>query len=218
VLEKADKSVEFSILINIVVYFSLSFIFYNVNTHYTTTAMKSTNLRQNLTGRTKIEYYYLVNKPSAPTRYVLESFIPYTKANLLLTFKPSLFFHELEKKSGQKRRSLESAYYRLIDKGLIERDHEGIPRLTDLGRKRAKIYKPTRLKFGAHLLVVFDIPENERRKRRRLRILLQELSFRQIQQSVWETQYDHRDYLRLEISEMNLEEYVRVYEAAHIEL
>lgn len=155
---------------------------------------------------------------SEPTKFVLEAFIPYTKANLLLSFKPSMFFDELEKKSGRHKRSLQSAYYRAIDRGLIEIDHQGIPRLTDKGHRKTKVYRPQRLKFGAHLIVIFDIPEEERYKRRRLRMLLRELSFRRVQQSVWETKYDHREYLRAEIAEMHLQEYVRVYEAAAIEL
>jgi DNA-binding transcriptional regulator PaaX len=153
-----------------------------------------------------------------PMRFVLEAFVPYTKSNLLLAFKPSLFFYELEKKTGRKRRSLESAYYRLIKKGLIEMDDNKIPRLTERGRQKVRVYEPERLKFGAHLMVIFDIPEEERYKRRRLRLLLRELSFRQIQKSVWETDYDHREYLRAEIAEMNLQEYVRVYEVAPVEI
>lgn len=159
-----------------------------------------------------------MRRPSEATKYVLKAFLPYSEANLYLSFKPSLFFQELEKKSGQKRRSLESAYYRLVKKGLIKIDENNIPRLTDHGKREAKIYKPTRLKFGAHLMVIFDIPEEQRQKRRRLRILLRELSFKQIQQSVWETQYDHREYLRSEIAEMELQDYVRVYETAPIEV
>lgn len=159
-----------------------------------------------------------MNKPAAPTKFVLEALLPYTKANLLLSFKPSLFFHELERKSGRKKRTLETAYYRLIRKGLIELDDNGTPHLTEKGRRKAKLYQPQRLGFGAHLIVIFDIPEEERRKRRHLRLLLQELSFRKVQQSVWETEYDYREYLRSEIAEMNLQEYVRVYEAAQIEL
>jgi DNA-binding transcriptional regulator PaaX len=159
-----------------------------------------------------------MKKPSETTKYILKAFIPYTEANLLLSFKPSLFFNELEKKTGQKRRSLESAYYRSKRKGLIELDKNKIPRLTDKGRRKAKLYKPTRLKFGAHLIIIFDIPEKERQKRRRLRLLLKELSFTKVQQSVWETNYDHREYLRAEVDEMNLQEYVRVYEAAQVEI
>lgn len=159
-----------------------------------------------------------MKKPAETTKFVLEAFVPYTKANILLSFKPSLFFNELEKKSGRKKRSLESAYYRLIKKGLIELDDKRMPRLTAKGQRKAMTYQPERLKFGAHLIVIFDIPESERRKRRRLRMILQELSFRKVQQSVWETKYDYREHLRAEIAEMNLQEYVQVYEAAPIEL
>jgi DNA-binding transcriptional regulator PaaX len=161
---------------------------------------------------------FFVLKISETTKYVLEAFIPYTEANLLLSFKPSLFFNELEKKTGYKKRSLESAYYRSVKKGLIKLDENHIPHLTKVGRRKTKLYKPTKLKIGVHLMVIFDIPENERKKRDRLRTLLRELSFQKIQQSVWETRYDHREHLRAEIEDMNLQQYVRVYEAASIEI
>ncbi len=159
-----------------------------------------------------------MNKPNDTTRFILEAFIPYTRANLLLSFKPSLFFNELEKRSGRNKRTLESAYYRLIRKGLIELDENRIPRLTDKGRRKTKLYKPEKLELGARLIVIFDIPEEQRMKRRRLRLLLRELSFRRVQQSVWETSFDHREYLRAEIAEMHLQEHVKVYEAAQIEI
>lgn len=159
-----------------------------------------------------------VKKLSESNKYILEGLIPYTNANLLLSFKPNLFFNELEKKTGHNKRSLETAYYRLIKKGLVELDDNKLPRLTGKGHRKAKTYKPERLKFGANLMIAFDIPESERKKRRRLRILLQELSFRQVQRSVWETEYDYREYLRAEIAEMDLQEYVRIYEAAQIEI
>lgn len=152
------------------------------------------------------------------TKFVLEAFIPYSRANFAISFSPSLFFRELEKRSGYKKRSLESAYYRLVQKELIEIDDKGIPRLTERGLASVKTFKPIKLKHDAKLMVIFDIPEEERWKRTRLRTLLKELSFRQVQKSVWESRYDYREYLRAEIAEMQLQEYVAVYEVAQIEV
>ena len=151
--------------------------------------------------------------------YILSSLIPYTESNIKLAFKPSLFFNDLEKLDRIKssKKALKSAYYRAIRQKLILVDEKGIPRLTDKGLREARPYKPEKLK-SSKLMIIFNIPEGERFKRRRLRMLLRELSFHQIQKSVWESRYDHREYLRAEISDMNLQEYVKVYETAQIEI
>lgn len=167
----------------------------------------------------KDEMQRLNAKYSSATQYVLSGLIPYTEANLKLTFKPSVFFNDLEKldqiKAGKK--TLKSAYYRAIKQGLVEIDEQKIPRLTKKGLKKVKPYKPERLK-GSRLMVIFDIPEERRYKRNRLRTLLRELSFNQVQKSVWTSDYDHRQYLRAEIADMQLQEYVKVYEASQIEI
>lgn len=62
-------------------------------------------------------------------------------------------------------------------------------------------------------MIVFDIAEADRRKRDHLRLLLKELSFRQVQKSVWITKFDHREYLQAEIKALGLEKEVQAYEA-----
>lgn len=93
---------------------------------------------------------------------------------------------------------------------------DGIPRLTDEGWKRVKPYRPEKLRGSVRLMVIFDIPEEERHKRRHIRMLLKELQFEQEQKSVWTTAYDHRSYLREEIKTLGLQSYVRTYECARI--
>lgn len=144
--------------------------------------------------------------------------MPYTKENLNLAFKPNVFFYELEKISRINDKTLESAYYRAVKSGLVEIDDTGIPRLTTKGRLRIKPYKPKRLSKQSHLLVIFDIPEDMRAARDRLRLILKELSFAKVQQSVWASPYDHTEYLTAEISEYNLSEYVFVYEAVRLKV
>ncbi len=153
---------------------------------------------------------------SPTTKYLLQAFIPFTDANVRLSFKPSSFFYELEKKGRVKERSLRSAYYRAQQNGLLEIDQDGIPRLTAKGRAAAKVYTSSKLPKATRLLVIFDIPESERSKRDHLRSLLRELSFVKIQQSVWASKYDHREYIAAEIAEYDLEKYVAVYEAARL--
>jgi CRISPR-associated endonuclease Cas2 len=153
---------------------------------------------------------------SPSTKYVLEALIPYSRANLRLTYKPSTFFYELEKLSREKTRTLQSAYYRAIKKGLIELDDQGCPRLTEKGRLNIARYKPKTLGKDAYLVVVFDIDESDRFKRTHLRALLIELSFKKVQQSVWMTRYDHRAYLAMEIREYGLERNAKIYEAIEV--
>jgi CRISPR/Cas system-associated endoribonuclease Cas2 len=130
-----------------------------------------------------------------------------------------MFFDDLEKldQIKSRKKAYRSAYYRAIRSKLIEINDAGIPVLTQKGRRKIKPYKSSMIK-GASLLVIFDIPESESFKRRRFRLLLKELKFYQVQKSVWQSSYDHRDHLRAEIADMNLEEYVKVYESAQVEI
>jgi DNA-binding transcriptional regulator PaaX len=158
----------------------------------------------------------LVKKYPSATYYILSSLIPYTEANLKLSFKPSMFFSDLEKLDSIKanKKSLKASYYRLIQKGLIEINN-GVPKLTEVGLRKAKTFKPKKLK-GAKLMIIFDIPEKESSKRQQLRLLLRELAFVQIQKSVWMCEYDHREYIRAEIAEHTLESYIELFEARSI--
>lgn len=65
-------------------------------------------------------------------------------------------------------------------------------------------------------MVIFDIPENERNLRDHLRLLLKELKFKKVQQSVWVCKYDFREYITAEIKENGLQKYVQVYESRKI--
>lgn len=156
----------------------------------------------------------LEKKYSSATHYVLSSLIPYTESNLKLTFAPSRFFRDLDKLDFAKEKSLQNAYYRAVRRELIEIDDQGIPRLTTKGLKKLNFFEPKLLGKNARLLLIFDIPEGERWKRDRLRIVLREFSFKQVQKSVWETEYDCREYLHAEIKNNQLQDYVVLYEAA----
>lgn len=68
------------------------------------------------------------------------------------------------------------------------------------------------------MMVIFDIPENERHKRSHLRALLHELGFKKIQQSVWVSDNECREYLAAEIKNFGLESYVEAYESFRIEV
>jgi DNA-binding transcriptional regulator PaaX len=146
------------------------------------------------------------------TQYILEALIPYSKANMQLAFKPSRFFAELERLDRVKEQTAKTSFYRAVRKGLVELDDQGIPRLTNKGNRRVLPFSAPKLK-GAHLMIVFDIPEVDRWKRGHLRTLLLELSFKQVQKSVWTSQYDHRELLKMEIEELGLGKEIRLFEA-----
>ncbi|MBW3569421.1 CRISPR-associated endonuclease Cas2 [Candidatus Parcubacteria bacterium] len=157
--------------------------------------------------------------PDSALVYILKGLaVPLSEANVKLSFKPGLFFNDLEKISAKKRQSLKNSYYKAIKSKLIELDDQGFPRLTSKGRKKFQLYEPKKLSNSAKLMVVFDIPEDERHKRRHLRTLLKELYFNKIQQSVWVSSYDCKDYLAAEIKNYNLQKYVFVYEADQLKI
>ncbi len=157
------------------------------------------------------------------TIHILKGLLPYTQENVLLSFKPSSFFNELEsisRKQGShaqriKASTYRQSYYRAIKKGLININQQGQPSITELGEAQLSIYEPKQLP-GAVLLVIFDIEEREKAKRHELRLLLRMLKFRLIQRSVWSSQYDSREILAKEIQRLGLDDSVVVYEARDI--
>ena len=157
--------------------------------------------------------------PQTALRYVLESMIPYTKANIQLITRPNAFFDELERRDRRplySRSSLRQAYYEAKRKGLIVVDEAGKFSLSAEAERSLKVFKPLKLK-GALVMVIFDIPELEKRKRQWFRTLLRELKFEQVQKSVWMSEYNCFEVLSAGIIEQRLETYVRVFEARPIE-
>lgn len=151
-------------------------------------------------------------------RYILESLVPYTEANLLLTFKPNKFFDELDKKSFRKRQTWRNAYSKARKNGLIKVDDEGVPKLTPKGQKSLKRYKAKKLGKGVELMIIFDIPEVERGKRQQLRLLLKELKFRQVQKSVWTSELDGRSHIESEAKYYGFGKYIELYEVHRLKM
>jgi CRISPR-associated endonuclease Cas2 len=154
--------------------------------------------------------------PKSSLEYVLLALVPYTEPNLKLVFLPSRFFDDLEKISRAKRRTLQDAYYRAQREGLVNNDGKSSPSLTGKGQRRVAKFNARHLGKEARLMVIFDIPEREAWKRRRLRALLRELKFQQIQKSVWASEYDYRKELQLEVTDTGLANFVQIYEAVRI--
>lgn len=164
------------------------------------------------------EYDRLGKKYRSSLHYMLAALVPYTEANIKLSFKPNAFFNDLEKLDQIKlnKNAIKTTYYRAIKNGYIAVDQDKkLPILTSKGHEKLMPFKPKKLKDSS-LMVIFDIPEKERAKRRNLRLLLRELAFKQIQKSVWVSKFDSRKYLELELKKNHLGRYVQIYEAKKI--
>lgn len=156
--------------------------------------------------------------PRSALRYVLEGLMPFTEANLKLVFRPKNFFDELDKIGDEryKRETIRRAYYEARREQLILLDEYGRVVLSERARRQIVPFKPKKLK-GASLLVIFDIPEADKRKREWFRLLLRELKFTQVQKSVWMSEYDCKKIISAGILEQKIEKYVRVFEARAVE-
>ena len=157
----------------------------------------------------------MATRPKSTLHYLLLALIPYSRQNIALAFKPSRFFYDLEKLSNSKQATLRSTLSRAQKNGLVKRLN-GIPQLTEAGKRLVKPYLAQKLRKDVVLMVIFDIPVSENNKRVKFRLYLKSLDFRQVQKSVWVTSYDYRNELNGIISELNLKSYVKVYEAAQI--
>jgi DNA-binding transcriptional regulator PaaX len=159
-----------------------------------------------------------VKKPlreRSPLVYVLVALIPYSKPNLLLAYKPSQFFRELEKISRYKQSVLKKAYNRGVGRGLINQ-RSSVPKLTSLGQQKIAPFTATKLGKNASLMVIFDIPEDRASARRHLRTLLRQWNFEPVQKSVWISNYDFRDVLVKAVEELDLGGCVEIHESARI--
>lgn len=148
------------------------------------------------------------------TLEVLKALVPYTPQNIKLAFKPNKFFNDLERITHSNRNTLASTYSRAKRQGYIE-INDGVPVLTAAGRaKIGKIDKPDLL--AGWLVVSFDIPEKRRHDRYELRNHLKSRGFKQIQKSLWCTDYDYTQDLREVIAELGIGPYVLVFIAASV--
>lgn len=158
--------------------------------------------------------------PQSALRYMLEALLPYTEANVALVFRPSVFFRHLDQLDDDRRyghETLRKAYYEAKRRGLVVMNDDGSIDIDDSVRSQLKPYEPRQLK-GAGVMVVFDVPIAENNKRRWFRLLLKELKFVQIQQSVWMSDYECSEALSAGILDLRLENHVRIFEARPIEM
>lgn len=153
-------------------------------------------------------------KKSALTQ-VLLALIPYSKQNLLLSYSPNRFFNQLERESGYSVETLKTAYKRANKKGLLKENHQS-PRLTKRGYREIWPFVATKLGSHAHLMVIFDVPEEFRGRRQKFRRLLKEWQFKQVQKSVWVTDMNYQEALLEVIDDLKLGSFVEIYESARL--
>ena len=154
-------------------------------------------------------------KPKTALGYILLSLMPYSRANLLLATHPHRFFNELEQLSGYKHRTLVATFQRAKKTGYLHQE-ENLLKLTEKGRRFVQPYVAEKLNKDVLLFIIFDIPEQQAFARRRLRLLLRQWHFSQIQKSVWASQYDFREPLVEAIKELALEDHVQLFKGAKL--
>lgn len=91
--------------------------------------------------------------------------------------------------------------------------------LTDKGRMAAlrhKMVKSKKLLTNEYCIVIFDVPESERRIRNFFRTFLKESGFKQLQKSVWFTKNDISDDVTRLVRAADAERWIRVITATSI--
>ncbi len=156
-----------------------------------------------------------VRRDKSALTQVLLALVPYTRQNLMLVFKPNRFFDELENTSGYSIPTLRVAYSRAKDHRLVMVDGNKIA-LSLKGRQIIQPFVAEKLESGGQLMVIFDIPEDSAELRRKFRLLLRQLGFTQIQQSVWMSGFDHKQIIIDSIKDLGLDGWVQLYESARI--
>lgn len=142
--------------------------------------------------------------------YILLGLVPYTRPNMLLTFRPNQFFHELELTSGISQLKLKAAYRYAQSNHFISRVDNRVS-LSLKARQRIQSHTARQLGNGWRLMVAFDIPESEAVKRRKLRELLRLLEFTKFQQSLWISSMDHRKIIMESIIDLGISRYVQLF-------
>jgi len=109
---------------------------------------------------------------------------------------------------------MKSVAGRLVAKGYatwIERDGKKFLSITSAGRKalafeqtKATLKNQKKKWDGRWRMVVFDVPERRRRIRNRLRIVMSEIGFVRLQNSVWVYPYDCEDFIALLKAELKI--------------
>lgn len=143
--------------------------------------------------------------------YIIEGLLPFTDANLKLTFKSSEFFKELSERTGKAESSLKNALVRAKHQDLIAQHGPRFTFSKEAKRlaERFKKLEAMPLRSG-YMLVLFDIPQSHDTQRRLFVRELKALRFKQIQKSVWANDHDNRDIVLDIIAELKIGRFVAI--------
>jgi DNA-binding transcriptional regulator PaaX len=126
----------------------------------------------------------------------------------MLSYKPSLFFSELNKQTGSPTKSLQNMISRGIREGYIIRDI-GVPILTKKGERRLEVIREgVQMEEGNYYIVVYDIPQSKDYQRRQLSYELKALGFKQYQKSFWISDYNYEHSVLDIAKELHVAQYI----------
>ena len=131
-------------------------------------------------------------------------------------------------KRAQLRYKAKTILGRLAAQGLIKfekRNGKSYARITDAGQKalsleqqKAALHNGKKRRWDKRWrVIIFDIPERRRKVRDRLRIIMRELGFARLQDSVWVYPYDCEDLMALLKADLKIGAAVLYMVVEHIE-
>ncbi len=131
-------------------------------------------------------------------------------------------------KRAQLRYQYRTALGRLAVQGHIvfeKRDGKQYARITETGRQvlafeqeKMKLSNMKKRRWNERWrVIIFDIPERRRRTRDRLRIIMQEIGFVRLQDSVWVFPYDCEDFITLLKAKLKIGAAILYMVVEHIE-
>lgn len=163
-----------------------------------------------------------MEKGKSLLEYLLLSMIPYSKQNIdLMTNR-----HELLKIALDEYGAKENSFYVTMNRAkkngyLEEVEIKGQKNLHLTMKGRIKIlksqFKNKKEKWDEKWrIIIFDIPEQQRKSRDFLRSVLRDLGFKKYQLSVWVCPYDRTKELMEIINEFKLQKYIQYFIAESI--
>ena len=99
----------------------------------------------------------------------------------------------------------------LRGKSAIMLTSQGISKALKAGFKLKSLEKKERRRDGKWIMVIFDIPKRDERKRGVMRSVLQNLGYKMFQKSVWVTPYDVSEKTEELLQFYSLDNYVRIF-------
>jgi DNA-binding transcriptional regulator PaaX len=134
---------------------------------------------------------------------------------LLIQEKPGISFHEIVPSHVQAKtpKQVYDTLYRLVQQELLRQTHR---RYTLSPEGEEVIHKKHPSKDGIWKLIIFDIPESQRKVRNFLRQKLQTLGFKKWQHSIWATPFVLDPDLEQELETLARQYFVRLIKTSDI--